>query len=129
MLTFRSYRTNGTTVFFKTGKRTLLLSNGNNSRTLRFQMIQRANSMATRVRLCSFQSSTNASVISPMSDRYIAHENISFCNHSDAVCKMGTVERSNRSIKQNENGMERKHYKVTYCMCFCSVCGGECSQC
>ena len=108
MLTFRSYRTNGTTDFFKTmEKRTLLLSNGNNRRTLCFQTIQRANSMATRVLLRSFQSFTNASVVSPVSDGSIAYDIVTFCNPSDAVRKMGIVERcvqrcvqrSNRSIK------------------------------
>ena len=98
----RNYR------FFKTvEKRTFLLSNGNDRRTLRFQTIQRANSMATRVRLRSFQSSTNASVVSPVSDRSIAYEIVTFCTPFDAVRKTGTVEscvqrcvqRSNRSIK------------------------------
>ena len=78
--------------FFKTvGKCMLLLSNGNDRRTLRFQTIQRANSMTTRVPLCSFQSCTNASVVSLVSDCSIAHEIITFCNHSDTVCKTGTV--------------------------------------
>ena len=109
MLTFRSYRTNGTTVFFNktVEKRMLLLSNGNDRGTLRFQTIQQANSMATRVSLRLFWSSTNVSVFSPVSNRSIANEIIMFCNPSDSVRKTSTVERcvqwSNRSIK-----MERK---------------------
>ena len=66
--------------------------------------------MAKRVRLRSFQSSTNVSVVTPMSDRSIAHKIITFCNRAYAVRKTGTVERcverSNRSIKtkQKQNG-------------------------
>ena len=113
MLTFRSYRTNRTIVFFSNRGKNIhsCCPKWNDRRTICFQTIQWANSMATRVQLCSFQSSTNANAVSPVSDRSIAHEIVTFCNHSDAVRKMSTVERCverlNHSIKRNENGMER----------------------
>ena len=87
MLTFRSYRMNGTTIFLNGGETYAPAVQRNDRRTLRFQMIQRANLMATRVQLRSFQSSTNASIVSPVSDHSIAHEIITFCNCSNAVRK------------------------------------------
>ena len=66
-------------------------------------MIQRVNSMATRVRLHLFQSSTNASLVSPVSDRSVAHRIVRSCNCSKAVRKMDTVEQLIRSIKMEQN--------------------------
>ena len=65
----------------------------NDRRALRFQTIQRVNLMATQIRLRSFQSSTNASVVSSVSDRSVAHEIVTFCNHSAVHRTVGrTVE-------------------------------------
>ena len=78
MLAFCFYRTNRMTVFLKRWKVYTPIVQQDNRRTLRFQMIQRANSIVTRVRLHSFQNSTNAGFVSPMSDRSVAHGVIPF---------------------------------------------------
>ena len=72
--------------FYNDGKTYAPAVQWNDRRALRFQTIQRANSMVTRVRLRSFQSPTNASVISPVSDRSVARKIVTFCNRS-AVCR------------------------------------------
>ena len=56
-------------------------------RTLHSQTIQQANSVVMRVPLHSFQSSMNACVVSPMSDRSEAHRVLPFCNCYDIVRK------------------------------------------
>ena len=77
--------------------------------------------MVTRVQLRLFQGSTNASVVSPGSDRSVAHRIITFCNRSDAIPKMGTLERSverlNRSLKTEQNVSVIKSHTVRMYVC------------
>ena len=65
--------------------------------------------MATRVRLCSFQSPTNARIISPVSDRSLALLGIVlFCNHSNTVRKTDnrrTVESSYKNRTKTEKNV------------------------
>ena len=94
----------------------------NNRRMLHFQTIQRANSMVTRVQLHSFQSSMNASIVSPLSDFSVAHAIVTFCNRSDTVYK--TVNR--RTVKlfyKNGAKMERSvNIILSHTVCYsCSV--------
>ena len=80
----------------------------NARRTLRFQVIPWVNMIAMRVQLHSFQSPTNASVVSPVSDRIVAHSIVQFCNCFNAVRKTDNrrMVESFYIYQQNENETE-----------------------
>ena len=94
----------------------------NDKRMLCFPTTWRANKIATHVRLHLCQNSTNACVVSPVSDHSVADRIASFCNRYNVLCTTNlttpTVEQLNYSTKaeREQNGMLTSYCNKKTCL-------------
>ena len=76
--------------------------------------------MATQVQLRSFLSSMNASVVSPVSDRSVAHKSVTFCNRSTVSRTVESFYKNGTKTEQNINIIKSHTVHVQNYVCECT---------